>query len=39
MKHPICGAGVIFDGIDSKYACSHLMAMKAIMRAVGEQSL
>lgn len=39
MNHPSCNAGVIFDGIDSKYASSHLMAVKAIMRGVGEQSL
>jgi len=39
MKHPSCNAGLIFDGIDTKYASSHLMAMKAIMRAVGTQSL
>jgi len=39
MKYPESGAGLVFDGLKSKYAHNEQYALKAIMRAVGEQSL
>ncbi|EGR29178.1 hypothetical protein IMG5_161280 [Ichthyophthirius multifiliis] len=39
LIHPTCNAGVIFDELISKYCSSELMALKCIMKAVGEQEL